>query len=692
MAEDRPNRLSNAASPYLQQHAHNPVDWYPWGPEALERARREDKPIFLSIGYSTCHWCHVMAHECFEDPAIAAIMNEHFVNIKVDREERPDLDETYMSAVQVLTGSGGWPLNVFLTPDLQPFYGGTYFPPQDRGGLPGFPRLLLALSQAYDQNREQVTELSRKVSGHLERLGETAAPGGEPTREAMARAAQTIRQEFDQMNGGLGGAPKFPRSLELDFLCHYYHLSGEAQLLEQLAFTLDKMARGGIYDQLGGGFHRYSVDAAWTVPHFEKMLYDNALLPPLYLTVYQLTGSELTRRVATETLDFVLREMSAPQGGFYAAWDADSEGVEGKFYVWSLAEVEQRVGAEAAPLVIAALGVTQEGNFEGTKILTRPFSRADLATRFAMTQEQVDQQLAQAFSRLRQARTARVVPHRDEKVITAWNSLMIAALAKGAQVLGERRYHEAAAKAARFLLQEMFQENQLYRVWTAGQVGVPGFSEDYAILAYALLDLYETDFDPGWLRAARHLLALMEEKFLDAGDGLYFYVARDQEAAMVRSKSLYDQTLPSGNSMAARVCLKLHRLTEEARYQERALAIVQRLLPQAQQNPWGFAHFWTAAALYVTPPLDLTLVGDPGDARLQDLARAAYRCYLPERKLVLQNPADAAALDELVPAARTYSLQGTKGPLAYLCHNFACQPAIAEPAELAQKLGEISYS
>ena len=499
MNEPRPNHLIDATSPYLKQHAHNPVDWYPWGPEALERARREDKPIFLSIGYSTCHWCHVMAHESFENPAIAAIMNEHFVNIKLDREERPDLDETYMNAVQVLTGHGGWPLSVFLTPDLKPFYGGTYFPPEDRGGLPGFPRLLLALSQTYQQNRDQLTSLSLKVESQVQRLGEVAGGGGDPSRETLEAAAHRLLDDFDPEHGGLGRAPKFPRSLELDFLFHYYHFSGEAPVLAQLGFTLEKMARGGIYDQLGGGFHRYSVDAAWVVPHFEKMLYDNALLPPLYLAHYRLTGSELSRRIAGETLDFILRELRAPEGGFYAAWDADSEGVEGKYYVWSREEVAEVVGPEAADLVTAALGVTPAGNFEGANILTRPMSRADLASRFQLAPEQVAQTLAAAFERLNQVRAQRVPPHRDDKVIVAWNGLAITALALGAQVLGERRYYEAAARAARFLLADLVKENTLFRIWTAGQVSVPGFSEDYALLANALLDLYETDFDPVWV-------------------------------------------------------------------------------------------------------------------------------------------------------------------------------------------------
>ena len=685
MEERRPNRLINTTSPYLQQHAYNPVDWYPWGPEALERARGEDKPIFLSIGYSTCHWCHVMAHESFEDPAIAAIMNEHFVNIKLDREERPDLDETYMNAVQVLTGHGGWPLSVFLTPDLKPFYGGTYFPPEDRGGMPGFPRLLLALSLAYQQNRQQLTTLSLKVESHVQRLGDTGLAGGDPTREALEEAAQRLLQDFDPAHGGLGSAPKFPRSLELDFLLHYYHLSREESVLEKVAFTLEKMARGGIYDQLGGGFHRYSVDAAWVVPHFEKMLYDNALLPPLYLGHYQLTGSALSQRIAQETLDFILRDLGSPQGGFYAAWDADSEGVEGKYYVWSLEEVAGVVGAEAAPLVIAALGVTREGNFEGANIPTRPLSRLDLAAQFNLIPEQASRTLAEALARLRQVRTQRVPPHRDEKIIVSWNALAITALARGAQVLTARRYYEAGKKAARFLLDELFQENTLFRIWTAGRMSVPGFSEDYALLANACLDLYDTDFDPFWVAQARRLMEFMDEKFLDPADGTYFYVDRDQETPLVRSKSVYDQVLPSGNSMAARVHLRLHRLTDDGRHQERAQAIIRQLQPQARANPWGFAHLWTVQTLYLTPPLDLTLVGDPDDARTQALVQAAYRAYLPERRLVLKNPADCAALETLFPWIKDYSQPG-EAPGAYLCRDFTCLPAITDPRELALKL------
>ena len=502
----------------------------------------------------------------------------------------------------------------------------------------------------------------------------------------MAQAAQPLVQDFDAVHGGLGNAPKFPRSLELDFLFHYFYLANDTPVLEKLGFTLGKMARGGIYDQLGGGFHRYSVDAAWVVPHFEKMLYDNALLPPLYLAHSQLTGSVLSRRIAKATLDFILRDMLAPEGGFYAAWDADSEGVEGKYYVWSFKEVERVVGPDAALLVTAALGVTPEGNFEGANILTRPLSRSDLATRFAMEPDAAARLLSEAFKRLNRVRGQRVPPHRDEKVIVSWNGLAITALAKGAQVLGDQRYVKAAAKAARFILQSLFKDNTLHRIWTAGRISVPGFSEDYAIFANALLDLYETDFDPAWIKEAQDLMALMDQKFLDPADGAYFYVDRDQETPLVRSKSIYDQVLPSGNSMAARVNLRLYRLTEKDGYLQRASEIIRQFQTQAQQNPWGFSHLWTVQALALTPPVDLTLVGDPGDPRTQDLVLTANRSYLPGRRLVLKNPSNSNALKELLPWTETYSIPG-EAPVAYLCRDFTCLPPVSDPEELKEKLG-----
>jgi hypothetical protein len=429
------------------------------------------------------------------------------------------------------------------------------------------------------------------------------------------------------------------------------------------------------------------VDGAWLVPHFEKMLYDNALLVPLYLAHYQLRDNPWSRRIAAETLDFVLREMQAPDGGFYAGWDADSEGVEGKYYVWNKGDVERVVGPGRAALATAALGVTLEGNFEGENILTRPLSEEELADRFSLTPEQAAKELAEGREALLQFRERRIKPHRDEKIIVSWNGLMISALALGAQVLGERRFYEAAAKGARFILENLLKGEVLHRSWTAGQVSGPGFSEDYASLALALLDLYETDFDPAWLTAAQRLMALLDENFLDPEDGLYFYVAKDQESPLIRSKSIFDQTLPSGNSLAARVCLKLHRITDEARYRERVQTILRTFQGRARENPFGFAHLWTVSVLYLIPPLDLTLVGDPQDPRLQEMLAAAQQQFLPERRLLVKNPGDCALLEQLSPAARTYGPMG-EGPTAYLCHDFTCRPAIKAPEELAAKLGQ----
>jgi uncharacterized protein YyaL (SSP411 family) len=683
----RSNRLIHETSPYLKQHAHNPVDWYPWGPEALERARREDKPIFLSIGYSTCHWCHVMAHESFENEGIAALMNQHFVNIKVDREERPDLDETYMTAVQLMTGRGGWPMSVFLAPDLKPFYAGTYFPPEDRGGMPGFPRILQALSEAYHQKRDTVVKMGQEVESRLKLWAEMAGEGREFTPAEISQAAAALKKDFDKVHGGFGGAPKFPRALELNFLLTQYRSANDQEALEMVAQSLEKMARGGIYDQAGGGFHRYTVDGEWVVPHFEKMLYDNALLVPLYLVHYQVSGSSLSRRVARETLDFVLRDLGAPQGGFYSAWDADSEGEEGKFYVWSLQEFKDVLGAEA-PLAAAAWGVTAAGNFEGGNILTLPLDEAELASRFGLTPEEVTRSLQTARERLFSVREGRVKPHRDEKVIVSWNGLMLSALARGAQVLGEKKYYEAAARGARFLLTELWRDDQLLRIWSEGQVSVPGFLDDYAGLANACLDLYETDFHPAWLEAAISLGERLHDLFLDHADGTYFYVARDQEAALVRSKSVHDQSVPAGNSLAARVFWRLWRFTEKEHYKLRFQAILHRFQGQATENPWGFSHYLTVAALSLLPPLDLTLVGAPGQPRMESLLAEVYRWFLPERRLVLKNPEDAARVEELVPAARDYAPVGSE-PVAYLCHRFTCQPPTGDPQELAAKLAEI---
>jgi uncharacterized protein YyaL (SSP411 family) len=667
---------------------YNPVDWYPWGEEALQRARQEDKPIFLSIGYSTCHWCHVMAHECFENPRIAALMNEHFINIKVDREERPDLDEIYMNAVQLLTGRGGWPMSVFLTPDLKPFYAGTYFPPEDRPGLPGFPRLLQALAKSYRDNRQVVEKLTGEVTERLKLVATLPGETREAQVEALLEAAARLMQEFDPDYGGFGGAPKFPRPLELGFLLTVARLYGDDAARQVVSVSLTHMATGGLYDQVGGGFHRYCVDREWVVPHFEKMLYDNALLAPLYLADYQLSGNPLSRRIARETLDWVLRDCLAPQGAFYAAWDADSEGVEGKFYVFSWEEFRQAVGEELLELAATAFGVTRGGNFEGKNVLTRLVSEAELAEGFGLTEKEVNRRLEEARARLQAAREARVKPHRDEKIITAWNGLMISALCAGAQVLGDPAYAAQARRAAEFILMEMTPQGRLQRIFADGRLSVPGFLDDHAALLTALLDLYETDADPGWLHQAVELADRMEALFLDPEDGAYFYVGADQESVLVRSKSAFDQAVPGGNSLAALGLWRLHRLTEEERFGNRSRALVRRFLGNALGNPWGFAHFLLTPLLSLAPPLDLTLVGDKEDPRTQALFQTIHAAFLPGRRLVCKDLRTAAVLEALVPGARYYEAP-PEGPAVYLCHRYTCQPPLTDPGELAARLQEV---
>ena len=679
----RGNRLAQETSPYLKLHAHNPVDWYPWGPEALERARRENKPIFLSIGYAACHWCHVMARECFENPQIAKLMNENFVNIKVDREERPDLDETYMQAVVMVTGTGGWPLSVFLTPDLKPFFGGTYFPPER------FKEILVALSEAYRQDQAEVVKDAQTLQELLQTRQKIKAAGQTPDKEVLTRAYERLSRVFDAQQGGFGAAPKFPEALELSFLLHYYRFAGENRAREMVGFTLEKMARGGIYDQLGGGFHRYATDSRWLVPHFEKMLYDNALLSAVYLAHYQITGNEFDRRVAQETLDFVLRELGSASGGFYSSLNAESEGQEGQYYLWSLDEVQRVVGSTASPVVAAALGITQEGNFEGVNVLTRPLSEAELAERFALPEEEVRQTLTSAVEKLRQARAQRVPPSRDDKIIVAWNGLMISALARGAQVLGEPRYYQAAAQSARFILKDLVKEGRLYRIRADGQTNVPAFLDDYAFLANSLIDLFETDFDPSWLTAARGLVDRMDELFWDSEQGLYFYEGKDQKTPLGRNPGIHDRSIPSGNSLAALACWKLYRFTEDKRYQKRAQTILTRLQGQARNSPLAFPQLLSAQILYLTPPLDLILVGDPDNSQITEMLRDSYGSFLPERILVLKNPKTAASLEKVVPGVKYY-LPLQEGPVAYICLNFACLPPITETKDFSAKLGQLA--
>jgi len=556
------NRLIDESSPYLRQHAHNPVDWYPWGDAAFARARAEHKPILLSVGYSACHWCHVMERESFENPDIAALMNTSFVNVKVDREERPDVDHVYMNAVQLLTGRGGWPMTMFLTPDGEPFYGGTYYPPEDRHGMPGFPRVLQAIAQAWSERPDDVTRSVGEIHERLTQLEKHQPADAIPGAEALLEAAAQLARAHDEDHGGIGNAPKFPNTGVYDVFLRAEARGSDRRYTDMTLFTLRKMAEGGIYDQLGGGFHRYSVDQRWLVPHFEKMLYDNAQLVPLYLAAYQVSGEAFYARIARETLDYVVREMRDPAGGFWSTQDADSEGEEGKFFVWSAAELQQWLGADAAELAARYWDVTPEGNFEGHNILHVTLSVPQLAGLFRRDVAEVEPLLAEARATLFAARERRIKPGLDTKILTAWNGLMISAFARAAEVLGEPAYARVASEALAFVGRELQGGDRLLSTWKDGIAKLNGYLDDYAFVAAAALDLFEATQERRHLAHAAQLMDSALAHFWDGDAGGFFFTSDDHEALIVRSKPAFDGSIPSGNSVAALTLLRLSHYLE----------------------------------------------------------------------------------------------------------------------------------
>ena len=655
------NQLAGELSRYLQQHADNPVDWVPWGEAAFEKARREDKPIFLSIGYSACHWCHVMAHESFEDEATAALLNAHFVSIKVDREERPDLDRIYMGAVQALTGQGGWPMSVFLTPEGEPFYGGTYFPKTPRYGMPAFTQVLRAIAEAWSSRRDELLEGGVRLAQALrEQAAGAATEAGALSTATLEQAYHTLRRSFDATHGGWGGAPKFPQPMILEFLLHYHHTTGDSEALHSVTRTLEAMARGGIYDQLGGGFHRYAVDATWLTPHFEKMLYDNALLVPVYLHAWQVTGEPLFRAIVEETLDYVLREMTAPEGGFYATQDADSEGEEGKFFVWTPEQVRDALNGPATRF-LALYGVTEVGNFEGRNILTFGGTTEERAA------------IAGARRTLFEARSRRIQPGRDEKVLTSWNGLMLRAFAEAARVLDREDYRRAAARNADFLLQTLRRpDGRLWHVWQAGAAKVEGFLEDYAHLAWGLLALYQSTFAPRYYGAAQ---ALMEHVLRNFRAEVGFYdTAADGPTLLVRPKEVQDNAVPSGNAVAAMVLLELARLSHEPRYAELAHASLRAVQPLLARYPLGFGQWLNALDAALATGVEIAIVGNPTAEDSRALLRLAQAGYNPHRLI-------AAGAGDVPPLlARRPLLEGRA--TAYICRGATCLPPTPDPAVL----------
>ncbi|MCX7007787.1 MAG: thioredoxin domain-containing protein [Kiritimatiellaeota bacterium] len=667
------NHLAGAISPYLLQHAHNLVDWHPWGPEALSRAKQEDKPIFLSIGYSACHWCHVMERESFEDPALAEVLNRHFVCIKVDREERPDLDDLYMTAVQMLTGSGGWPLSVFLTPDLKPFFGGTYFPPTARYGQPGFRDVLNRISELWLHQRGELTNSAVQIAQAI--CTNAAGPTGGvglPERTLPETALKELAASFDTRHGGFGSAPKFPPVNALELLLRNYARTKSASALAQVTNTLNHMAAGGIHDQLGGGFHRYSTDARWLVPHFEKMLYDNAQLAALYLAAWQLTGQPRYREVVADTLDYVLREMTAPSGGFYSSQDADSEGHEGLFYCWTAAEIEVALGAEDGRLFEQSYGVTPAGNFEGRNILTGPHSTTLSAA-----------QLASWRARLLAVRAQRVPPAHDEKVLVSWNALTISALAKAARSLDEPRYRAAAEKATDFILMAMRRDGELLHASRDGRNGGDAFLDDYALLANALLDLFETTHDARWLDASDELARRMLKYFGDEKAGGLFFTSSAHTDLLARTKPGFDGQEPSANAAAARVLWRLGRILDNADFAREAERILQAFAPAMQQQPRGFLGMLAVLDDVYNPGPEIAILGASDAPATCALWREVDTRYLPGSVLIGTDPARANAteLAKKIPLLAERTLLDNQ-PTAYVCRRRACQKPVTQPEEL----------
>jgi uncharacterized protein len=656
-----PNRLIDETSPYLLQHAHNPVDWYAWGPEALERAAQEDKPILLSIGYSACHWCHVMEHESFENEAIAELMNRNFVNIKVDREERPDLDQIYMTAVQIMTGSGGWPMTVFLLPTGEPIFGGTYFPPDDRYGRPGFRRVLEAIAEAYRNRRAEIVENAKGFREHLSRQTFQKKEGERIDASLLDTAYRAMASRFDPREGGFGGAPKFPPSMSIDFLLRYHHRTGDEHALHMATLTLDKMAYGGMYDQVGGGFHRYSTDDHWLVPHFEKMLYDNALLARVYVDAYRSTGDQLYKRIAEETLDFVVREMRDPNGAFYSTQDADSEGVEGKFYVWSNDEFRRVVGEDANTLA-DYFDVTAHGNWEETNILhvTRP------------PDQQTQAKVEAAKKKLYAAREKRVKPGRDEKVLTDWNGLMLRAFAEAAAHLGRHAYRVIAEANANFILNTLWDGSHLLHTYKDGRARFNGYLDDYANLADGLFALYELTFDFKWLDAAVRITDRMIEQFWDDNGGFYF-TGRDHESLLTRTKDFFDNATPSGNSVAADVLLKLSAVSDRQDYREKAESIFLTSAGLLKQYASGFGRLLAAFDFYVGPSKEVALIGSA-----EPFLSILRKRYTP--RLVV-----AGGSDDRVALLRNRPMVSGQ-PTAYVCENFTCKQPVTDVAAFEKAL------
>jgi len=667
------NRLAGETSPYLLQHADNPVDWYPWGEEAFIRARAEDRPVLLSVGYSACHWCHVMAHESFENPQVAAQMNELFVNIKVDREERPDVDSIYMQAVIAISGQGGWPMTVFLTPAGEPYFGGTYFPPVDRHGLRGFPYVLDAAASVYRERRDEVAQAADQLRRSLQPLPLAA---GSVSSANLNDAAVSLLGQVDHRHGGFGAAPKFPHPAAIDFLLRRHRATGDRRLLDAALSTLDHMARGGIHDQVGGGFHRYSVDATWSIPHFEKMLYDNAQLAPVYLHAYQLTGDQRWRRVVEDILDHALRELSLASGGFASSQDADSPGGEGSFFVWTPAQLTEVLGDDDGTLAARVFGVSDAGNFEHrTTVLAMPFPLAQVARSLDVGEDALQARVDGIRERLLAARHLRAAPGRDDKVLTSWNALMMGALAEAGAALARPDYLDAARRCADFLTRDLRPDGVLLRTWKDGRAKITGFLEDSAFLADSLITLFEACGDGAYLDTARDL---SEDALRRFGDGDILYdTASDAEPLLVRPRTIDDNPIPAGQSVLASALLRIAAISGDPGTRECAEAIMGPVAGAVTRSPLALSSMACAIDRAQAPSREVAISGSRDDPRTLELVATVHSRWLPDTVLAWGG-ADIALLEDR-------PLVGGR-PAAYVCENFACQRPVTDPAELGALL------
>ena len=679
-----PNRLSTETSPYLIQHSDDPVDWYPWGEEALTKSRELNKPILLSIGYSACHWCHVMQHESFQNPEIADQMNRQFINIKVDREERPDLDSIYMRAVQMLTGHGGWPMTVFLTPEKKPFYGGTYFPPKDTHGMPGFKKVLDSLITIYYNQPHEVEKASNHIIELIHKNSDQANFRGSPTQKVLDTAFSSLSREFDPVYGGFGRAPKFPQPMILSFLLRYHHSTNNLEALSMVESTLNKMAGGGIYDQLGGGFHRYSTDEKWLIPHFEKMLYDNALLSRVYLETYKITGNPFYRKILEETLDYVLREMTGKDGGFFSSQDADSENVEGKFFLWSEKEIIKELGEHDASIFSLLFDVTREGNFENQNILNIKSDLKTVAESKRLSEEMLAAIIQGNKQHLLKVRSKRIAPFVDQKQLTSWNGLMLAVLADSATTLQNEDYKLAAIQNASHLRSNLFQQTRLLRTHNKGLSKLNGYLEDYSFLALGMLSVYKLTLDSIWLDTAMDLADNMLNLFWEETETAFYDTGTDHESLMVRPRESFDNAIPSGASIACSVLLHLSILTGRKHYREIASKAIESISNLAAQHPYGMGEWLGVLDFYLNQSNEVAIIGDPDDPANKALLQVIYDNFLPYTVVATSPEGDPEGLDPS-PILRLRTKINGK-PTAYVCTNYSCKSPVTNPIDLVNQL------